>query len=349
MGDHAIELRSDTFTLPSPAMREAMAHAELGDDVYGEDPTVRRLEELAAHRLGKAAACLMPSGTMANLSSLLAHCARGHELLVGDESDIYLYEAGGASALGGLVYHPLPTQLDGTITLRDLEQGMRDAQDPQCARAGVICLEDTHNRCGGVVLSLPYLRQVRDFARSHRLPVHLDGARIFNAAVALGVPAAAIAQYADSVQFCLSKGLAAPVGSMVVGEASFIAEVRRARKMLGGGMRQAGIIAAAGIVALEQMADRLVEDHAHARLLAEGLAQNRGIAVDLETVQTNIVLFRVTDERFTCERFIELAWQEGIHVAEFGHGRIRAVTHYGITAQDIAATITAFEHVVSAS
>jgi len=346
MSARAIELRSDTFTLPSAAMREAMAGAELGDDVYGEDPTVRRLEELAARMVGKEAACLMPSGTMANLAAILAHCPRGHELLVGDESDIYLYEAGGASVLGGVVYHPLPTRPDGTIPPQALEQELRDAEDPQFARAGLVCLENTHNRCGGVVLPLAYLQRVRDFARSHALPVHMDGARLFNAAVALGVCPAEIARYADSLQFCLSKGLAAPVGSMVAGTTAFIRDVRRLRKMLGGGMRQAGVIAAAGIVALEQMVDRLAEDHLHARLLAEGLARIPGIEVDPGAVQTNIVLFRVTDQRFSCERFIKLARRAGVRVGEFGHGRIRAVTHYGIAARDVHAAVEAIERIL---
>lgn len=330
-----IELRSDTFTLPTPAMREAMLHAPLGDDVYGEDPTVRQLERRAAEMLGKEAACFMPSGTMANLTAILAHCRRGTEVLVGDETDIYHYEAGGASVVGGIVYHPVQTQPDGRLLVPDLARAMRDSDDPQCAAAALICLENTHNRCGGRPLPLDYLSQVAVFAASHGLPVHMDGARLFNAAVAQEVAPAAIARYATSVQFCLSKGLAAPVGSMVAGDGAFIRETRRLRKMLGGGMRQVGVIAAAGLVALEHMVERLADDHRTARQLAYGLASIPGIEVDLATVQTNIVMFRVVDERFTWRAFLEAMADQGVALAELGYGRIRAVTHYGITSDDI--------------
>lgn len=331
-----IELRSDTFTLPTPAMMAAMARAPLGDDVYGEDPAVNRLEAMAAERFGKEAACLLPSGTMANLTAILAHCPRGAKVLVGNETDIYIYEAGGASVCGGVVYEPIPTQPDGTLRISDLAAGFpEDASDPQFAVPALICLEDTHNRCGGTVLPLEYLRAVQDLAHSRGVAVHLDGARIFNAAVALGVGVAEIAQCADSVQFCLSKGLSAPVGSMVVGTGELISRVRRLRKMLGGGMRQAGIIAAAGIVALEQMVDRLAEDHANARRLAAGLARIPGIELVTREVQTNIVFFRLTDERFTVPRFIAAAARQGLRIGELGHGRIRAVTHAGISAADV--------------
>lgn len=331
-----IEMRSDTFTQPTPAMREAMSHAIVGDDVYGEDPTVRRLEELAAQKLGKAAACLMPSGTMANLTTILAHCPRGSKILVGNESDIFLYEAGGASICGGLIYEPIPTQADGQLLLHDLEKRLVDVpDDPQFALPALICLENTHNRCGGTVLPLEYLAQVAQFAHGKGLPIHMDGARIFNAAVASGVDPAQIARYADSIQFCLSKGLAAPIGSIVVGDPTFINTVRRIRKMLGGGMRQAGIIAAAGIVALEQMIDRLQIDHHNAHRFAQGLTNIKGVAVDLSTVQTNIVIFRLSDERFTWQTFLSSISQRQLALGEFGYGRIRAVFHYGISEQDV--------------
>lgn len=330
-----IELRSDTFTLPTPAMREAMFHAVVGDDVYGEDTTVCRLEELAADLLGKEAACFMPSGTMANLTALLVHCPRGSEVLAGDESDIYHYEAGGASVVGGLVYHAVPTQPDGRLLLTDLADAIRDIEDSQFAPAGLICLENTHNRCGGMVLPLAYLADVVAFAHEQGLPVHMDGARLFNAAVALDVSPAKIAQYADSVQFCLSKGLSAPIGSMLVGNTLFIKRARRLRKMLGGGMRQVGLVAAAGIVALEQMVDRLAEDHVNARRLAHGLAQIPGIQVEPDAVQTNIVMFRVVDERFSWRTFVDAARHAGVALAELGYGRIRAVTHHGVSAADI--------------
>ena len=267
-----IDLRSDTVTLPSPAMRRAMAEAPLGDDVYGEDPTVNRLEALAAERVGKEAALLVVSGTMGNLCALLAHCARGEEVIVGDQSHIYNYEAGGAAVLGGVAFHVVPTLPNGELPLSELAAAVRDPGDSHEAITRLICLENTHNRCGGVALAPAYMRDVQAFARARGLAVHLDGARLFNAAVAQRTDASSITQHVDSVQFCLSKGLAAPVGSIVAGDAAFVARARRIRKLVGGGMRQAGVLAAAGIVALEEMVERMAEDHANARMLAEGLA-----------------------------------------------------------------------------
>ncbi|KAA2254644.1 low-specificity L-threonine aldolase [Solihabitans fulvus] len=334
-----IELRSDTFTLPTSAMLRAMGEAPLGDDVYGEDPTVRELEERAAHVLGKEAACLLPSGTMANLASILVHCPRGSKALVGAESDIYVYEAAGASVCGGVAYEPLPNQPDGTIELADLRRGFPDdPDDPQFALPALICLENTQNRCGGAVLPFHYLAEVRRFADERGVPVHLDGARLFNAAVALGVPASEIARYADSVQFCLSKGLSAPIGSIAAGTRDFVTSVRRVRKMLGGGMRQAGVIAAAGIVALGEV-DRLAEDHANARLLADGLADVPGIEIDPSSVRTNILMFRVKDPRFTWQSFVDSTRVRGLSIAELGHGRLRAVTHAGVSAADVTKAV----------
>jgi threonine aldolase len=341
-----IELRSDTFTLPTPQMLAAMTSAPLGDDVYGEDPTVNALEELAAGTLGKAAACLVPSGTMANLASLMAHAGRGAKVLVGSESDIYIYEAGGASVCGGLVYEPIATQPDGTLQIADLAAGCpEDPHDPQFAPPRVLCLENTHNRCGGVVLPSGYLPRVRKFADERGLRVHVDGARIFNAAIAAGTTPAEIAREADSVQFCLSKGLGAPIGSIVAGGGEFVARVRRIRKMLGGGMRQAGVIAAAGIVAIDT-ADRLAVDHEHARRLARGLAAISGIDVDPSAVQTNIVMFRVTDSRFTLGGFLDDVRGRGVALAELGHGRIRAVTHCGVSAEDVDLAVAAVADVL---
>ncbi|MFE7778451.1 low-specificity L-threonine aldolase [Streptomyces sp. NPDC057445] len=332
-----IEMRSDTFTLPTEQMMTAMMRATLGDDVYGEDPTVSRLEELAAKSVGKPAACFMPSGTMANLAALLVHVPRGGKVLVGSESDIYLYEAGGASVCGGIVYEPIPTQPDGTLALDDLTAAMPpDADDPQFALPGLICVENTHNRMGGQVLSQEYLAQLKRFATGHGLLVHMDGARIFNAAVASGVPADRIAAHADSIQFCLSKGLSAPVGSILAGEIAFIDKARRVRKMLGGGMRQAGVLAAAGLVALTSMVDRLAEDHRLAAQLAAGLAKVEGIDIDPAMVATNIVLFRVTADGLDESRFLAAAEQRGLAMGEFGHGRIRAVTHRGLTSADVS-------------
>jgi threonine aldolase len=339
-----IDLLSDTVTLPSAEMLAAIGTAALGDDVYGEDPTVNALERLAAERLGKEAAALMPSGTMANLAALMSHCPRGTAALVGNESDLYLYEAGGASVAGSVVILPVRTEPDGRLLVENLQAALTDGEDDQCAPVRLVCLENTHNRCGGAVLPLSYLAEVRAFASAQKLAVHLDGARIFNAACALGVPPASIATHADSVQFCLSKGLAAPVGSMLVGTAPFIRQAKRTRKMLGGGMRQAGIIAAPGIVALERMTERLAEDHNNAKRLATGLARIPGIAIDPAAVVTNIVMFQLADKRFTTQNFLSHLLKCGVRMGELG--RIRAVTHFGISAAHIDECIAAVEKVM---
>jgi len=330
-----IDLRSDTVTLPTPEMRRAIAEAPLGDDVYGEDPTINALEALAAERAGKEAAMLVASGTMGNLCAILAHCGRGQEAIVGDQSHIYHYEGGGASVLGGVAFHLVPTDPSGELPLPTLRAAVRDADDSHEAITRLICLENTHNRCGGVVLSPEYMAAVHRFAQERGLLVHLDGARMFNAAVALGVDVREITRHVDTVQFCLSKGLAAPVGSILAGDAAFITRARRVRKLVGGGMRQAGIIAAAGIVALEQMVDRLAEDHANARLLAERLATFPQIAIDLHTVQTDIVIFRLREEYGAPEAFAHAVAERGLLIGGIGRDYIRAVTHYGIDAGDI--------------
>lgn len=341
-----IDLRSDTVTLPTPAMRRAMAEAELGDDVYGEDPTVNRLQELAAELLGKEAGLFVASGTMGNLVSLLAHTRRGDRVILGDESHIFNYEQGGAAVVGGLVYHPLPTAPTGELSLNHLAVAARTVNDAHYALPGVICLENTHNRCGGTVLGQEYVQQVRAIADRESLPLHLDGARLPNAAVALGMSLRELAAPFDSIQLDLSKGLAAPVGGVVVGSRAFIARAHRARKLVGGGMRQAGVIAAAGIVALEQMIDRLAEDHEHARLLAEELAQLPGVRIDLESVQTNLVVFRLDPERWTPTAFIAAMREHGVLLGGFGDDRLRFATHYGITRADIDATLLAAKRVL---
>lgn len=329
-----IELRSDTFTLPTEAMLSAAVRADLGDDVYAEDPTVARLERLAADVLEKDGACFMPSGTMANLATILARCPRGTKVIVGSESDIHLYEAGGASVCGGVVYHPVTNAPDGTLPLAAIEDAFPDdPEDPQFALPALLCLENPQNRCGGRVLPLSYLAEVAALAAEHEIPVHMDGARLFNAAVALDVPPAEIVAHADSVQFCLSKGLGAPVGSMVVGDTALVADVRRIRKMLGGGMRQSGVLAAAGIVALEGAA-RLAEDHETAMHLAKGLAAIPGVEVEVGDVETNMVFFRV-DAPITNDELVREAAARGLRFAELGHGRIRCVTHRGIDIDDV--------------
>ncbi len=344
-----IDLRSDTVTQPTPEMREAMMRAELGDDVFSDDPTVNRLEELAAAKLGKAVAVFVASGTMGNLTSLLTHCGRGEEVIVGDQAHIFRYEAGGSSALGGIAQFQIPNNPDGTLPLEQVEAAIRGS-DQHEARTKLIALENTHNRCGGTVLPLAYLRQVRELADSYRLKVHLDGARVFNAAVALGVDVKAIAQYADSVTFCLSKGLSAPVGSVICGPQEFIAQARRYRKMLGGGMRQAGVLAAAGIVALEKMVDRLADDHTNARRLAEGLADLPGVAIDLDRVQTNIIYFSLTPEVKTPnEVIVRRMFEHKIKILDPGPARrFRFVTHAWVERTDVDHTLLAFNAALKA-
>jgi threonine aldolase len=341
-----IDLRSDTVTLPSPAMRQAMLTAEVGDDVFGEDPTVRQLEHLAAEITGKAAALFVTSGTQGNLASLLAHCERGREVIVGDESHIYHYENGSASAVGGLVLKPVPTNADGTMGLDAIEAAIHlpahNYHFYHHAPPGVICLENTHNRCGGAILTPEYFAEVAAIAARHGLPIHLDGARLFNAAVGAGKPVTAWTQYVSSVQLCLSKGLAAPVGSMICGTAEFVDRARRMRKILGGGMRQAGVIAAPGIVGLTQMVGRLEEDHRNARILAGGIAALPGIVLDPPRVDTNIVVFRLpTVPR--AEAFATALERQGVLVSNFGGGRLRVVTHYGISEADCRTAVDAMQ------
>jgi threonine aldolase len=341
-----IDLRSDTVTLPSPAMRAAMAAADLGDDVFGEDPTINRLEARVAEITGKAAAVFVASGTMGNLSSLLAHCDRGRAAIVGDESHILHYEAGGSSALGGIVLHTVRTLPDGTLPVEAIAAALRTAADIHATPTGVVCLENTHNRCGGVVIAPEYFEAVADLARSAGLPVHLDGARLFNAAVALGQPLTAWTRHATTVSLCLSKGLAAPVGSVVAGPRDVVMRVRKARKMLGGGMRQAGVLAAAGLVALDQMVDRLAEDHHNARRLAEGLSLLPGLRVQVSSVQSNIIVFGV-EQGIDAAALIDGLKGEGVLIINLGGGRLRAVTHYGISAEDCDAALAACGRVLT--
>lgn len=343
-----IDLRSDTVTLPTPAMREAIYRAELGDDVFGEDPTTNRLEELAAKRMGKEAALLVASGTMGNIVCLLTHCGRGDEVILGDQSHTFLYEAGGMSALGGIHPHTVPNQPDGTIRLEDMEAAIR-GDDVHFPRTRLICLENTHNRCYGSALTPQYTDAVAALAKERGLAVHLDGARIFNAAIALGVDVKELTRSVDSLTFCLSKGLSAPVGSVVCGSKNFIAQARRIRKVLGGGMRQSGIIAAAGIVALEEMPGRIAEDHKNARLLAEGIAQIEGLSIDPAKIQTNIVYFELTGEQLTAKKLVAELGKRGIRLLPVGPRRLRAVTHYGITTEDIDLTLTALRELIVGS
>jgi len=328
-----IDLRSDTVTKPTLAMREAMALAEVGDDQFGEDPTVRRLEELAALLLGKEAAVYVASGTMGNLAALLTHCGRGDEVVMGDECHIFWFESGGAAALGGMPFALIPTSANGELPLARVEAAIRQTR-PGYPRTGVICIENTHNRCSGTVLSQSYLSDLKELSERHGVPIHMDGARIFNAAAGSDLPVDVIASYADSVQFCLSKGLGAPVGSLIAGDAEFIQRARGARKILGGAMRQSGVIAAAGVVALTEMVDRLPEDHRRARRLAEGLAAIDGVTLELDLVQSNIVIFQ-TAPSVNHPVFVEEMKARGVLISNYGARGLRMVTHYHISDDDI--------------
>ncbi len=328
-----LDFRSDTITRPTAAMRQAMADAIVGDDQYGEDPTVNRLEALAADMVGKEEAVYVPSGTMGNVSAMMAHCGRGDEAILGDESHIYWFESGSPAALGGITQFVLPTEVDGTIDSARIESAIRPDRSGY-PRTRVICIENTHNRRSGRVLPQAYMRQVAQIAAKHDVPIHLDGARIFNAGAALGVGVPEITAHVDSVQFCLSKGLAAPVGSVVAGSADFIERVRRQRKLLGGAMRQAGVIAAAGLVALETMVDRLSEDHVRAKRMATSLARMDGISLDPGGVQTNIVVFQV-DGSIDQTQLAERLKERGLLVSNYGAVGLRMVTHVDVDDADV--------------
>jgi threonine aldolase len=341
-----IDLRSDTVTKPTPEMREAMAKAEVGDDVYGDDPTVNGLQEMAAEMTGHEAGLFVASGTMGNLSAVLAHCQRGDEVILGKEAHTYRYEAGGVSVLGGVHSCQLPNQPDGSIALDDIEAAIR-ADDPHQPITRLIALENTHNRCGGTYQSVAYTRQVAEFAHARGLNVHLDGARVFNAAAALGVNVRELTASVDSVTFCLSKGLSAPVGSVLCGQKEFIKKAHRARKLLGGGMRQAGVLAAAGIVALEKMAPRLGEDHARARTLAEGLSENRGLVLDVGTPATNMVFMNLAkDVTMSATEVAERMKARGVLVGVAGARRFRLVTHFWIDDESAERAVAAFSDVL---
>ncbi len=342
-----IDLRSDTVTRPTPEMREAMYQAEVGDDVFSEDPTVNRLQELAAQKMGKGAGLFVSSGTMGNLIAVLANCQRGDEVIMGHLGHTFLFEAGGISALGGIFPHTLPNQPDGSIDLSEVEAAIRpnDIHQPV---SRMLILENTHNRCGGVVLTEEYTRTAAELGHRHNLLLHLDGARIFNASAALNVDASKLAAPADSVTFCLSKGLCAPVGSVLCGSRDFILRARRLRKMLGGGMRQAGILAAAGIVALEKMTSRLGEDHQRAACLAKGLAEIPGIRFDMGMPQTNMVFIAIDETiPYTTAEIAKKLADRGIKVSITGERRYRLVTHYWIDDADISSVISAFKEVLS--
>lgn len=343
---HDIELRSDTFTKPTREMRKAMAEAEVGDDVFGEDPTVKRLEALAAEKLGKEAGLFVTSGTQGNLASLLSHCGRSDEVILGDQAHIFMYEQGGSAALGGIHPRPVPTQPDGTLGLDDVKAAIRgDNQHFPISR--LIAIENTHNRCGGTAIDAAYMNALGALGRENGLKVHLDGARIFNAAAGLGVDVKELVADVDSVTFCLSKGLGAPVGSVICGSNDFIARAFRARKVLGGGMRQAGVIAAAGIVSLEQMVDRLADDHANAAKLADGLAEMPGIEVDEVAHRTNMVYFHVNRNDMSAAELAERMTAQGVRMLSLDPTRIRLVISCEVDSKDIDTALSVFNEVLN--
>lgn len=343
-----IDLRSDTVSWPTPEMRKAMAAAEVGDDCYGEDPTVNRLEAMAAAYLGKEAAVFVASGTMGNLVAILTHCQRADEMIIGQFGHSFTHEVGGSAALGGIHPHIIPVQQDGTLALDDIRAAIRDPNYRLHPPSRLIVLENTNGKRGGIPLTSEYTQSVRKLADQHSLLIHVDGARIWNAAVALDCHVSDLAGPADSVSFCLSKGLCAPVGSLLCGTREFVNRARRIRAMLGGGMRQAGVLAAAGLIALEKMTKRLAEDHANARRLAEGLASIPGINLDMSQVQTNMVLFWLADWVAADAATIaaELDMRYNVRVGPRSPRSFRAVTHYWITPERADQAVAAFREVM---
>lgn len=341
MGKEIVDLRSDTVTLPTEEMLEAIRCAELGDDVFGEDSTVNRLEKLAAERMGKEAALLVTSGTQANLVSLMSNTKRGNLVILEAESHIFWYEVGGVSMIAGLQPWPVRSQM-GALNPEDVEAAIRP-KNIHFAEPAAVCIENTHNRHGGTIISPDQIKAISEVAHSHGLKLYMDGARIFNAAVGLKVDVKKFTEHVDNMMFCLSKSLCCPVGSVLVGTSEFVERARKFRKLLGGGMRQAGIIAAPGIVALEKMVDRLEEDHRNARFLAEGISRISGIRIDLSRVQTNIVCFGIGDLGVSSELFVSKLNENGILALTMGKNMVRMVTHRGIEEQHVKMAIEEIE------
>ncbi len=340
-----IDLRSDTVTLPSDKMRKAIASAELGDDVFQEDPTVNELEAKAAGMMGKEAALLVPSGTMGNLVSILVHCERGTEFILGDKSHTFIYEAGGISAFGGVHSRQINNNDDGTIESEKIKSAIR-LDNVHFPKTAAIALENTHNMCFGAPLSLEYISSVSVIAKANGLKLHIDGARIFNATVVLAADVQELVKDADSVTFCLSKGLSAPIGSVVCGNEEFIYKARRIRKALGGGMRQAGLIAAAGIVALENTTSQIKIDHKNAQILAEGITKINGLKIDGNKVQTNIIYLELTSSKITGSQLVTDMENKGVKFFETSPNQFRLVTHYGVTLDCVKKTLQSFQEVL---
>jgi threonine aldolase len=347
---NTIDLRSDTVTWPTPAMRQAMAEAPVGDDVYGEDPTINALQEQAAAKLGKEAALFVSSGTQGNIIAALVHCERGSEVILGDKAHMFIYEAGNPATVGGIHSRPVHVQPDGTLALAEIEAAIRDNDNIHYPRTSLICLENTQGGIGGAVLPVDYINAVGELAHARGINVHIDGARLFNAAAASGCDVREVVAAADTISFCLSKGLCAPVGSMLVGSKAFIAKAVRIRKALGGGMRQAGILAAAGLIALNDMPKQLPIDHANARALAVGLAKQPGIQLDMAQVQSNMVFFSLADSvNVTPAQVIAQLAAQNIKISTIGKRQFRAVTHYWITRDHIDQVVGALSAVLASA
>lgn len=339
-----IDLRSDTVTVPTDEMRKAMFEAEVGDDVYGDDPTVNRLEELAAEIAGKEAALFVPSGTFGNQLAIFTHTQRGDEVIVGDDCHILLHEVGASAVIAGVQLRALPTD-KGALRAEDVKKAIRDLDDIHYPRTGLICMENAHGN--GMVVPVEKMKKVYEVANQHKIPVHLDGARLFNAAAALNVDAKEITRYADSVMFCLSKGLCAPVGSMLAGSREFIEKARKGRKLMGGGLRQAGFLAAAGIIALTKMRDRLAEDHENARYLAKRLLEIPGIKLNLDEVQIDMVFFDMTETGITGAELAEEFLKRGIKINSEEDGLMRFVTNYWVCKKDIDYVVEQMKEIIA--
>ncbi len=344
---NVVDFRSDTVTWPTPEMRRAMANAEVGDDVYGEDPTIRELEQLAATMVGKEAGLFVSSGTMGNLVGILSHATRGEGAIVGLDGHVFVAEAGGMSALAGVVPQPLPTDRHGRMDLKDIRR-IISPDDPHFPKTRLILVENSYGVKNGYPIEISYFSDISQIADEADLSVHMDGARLFNAATALGVQAEEITRFVDSVSFCLSKGLGAPVGSVVCGTNEFIGKAKRARKILGGATRQGGIIAAAGIVALKNMVGRLGEDHANARTLAEGIAEIPGLLVNLDDIKTNIVFFDLDDSvQSTANEITEqLYFEDGILLGAEDERLFRAVTHFWIDSSHVNSLLSSLNRII---
>lgn len=340
---NTVDLRSDTFTLPTTEMMEAIQNAELGDDVFKEDPTMNKLEKMAAEKVGKENALFVTSGTQGNVVSLLTHTTHGDEVIMGKTSHIFKYEVGAMACLGGLMAHPIPED-KGILNPENVKNAIR-GDNIHFPPTSLVCLENTHNNAGGIAITPQQMKAVSDVVKPRGITIHLDGARVFNAAVALRTDVKNITEWADSVMFCFSKGLSAPVGSIVCGSQEFIEKARKVRKMLGGGMRQAGVLAACAIISLEKMIDRLHEDHENAQKLAKGLADISGITIDLDTVQTNIIIFDVSALGGS-QKFIDNLDKVGVKCLPRDDTHVRMVTHRMISTKDIDTALEKIQEVV---